>query len=69
MNQNLNVNKTNFHMKGFVLGFALKQRRKATWKWAVASKFERTNNKPQYNTSLPWQRTNFLNSLPVSINV
>ena len=28
----LHVNKTNFHMKGFALGLALKQRRKATWK-------------------------------------
>ena len=32
MNQNLRVNKTNFHIKGFTLGLALKQRRKATWK-------------------------------------
>ena len=32
MNQNLRVNKTNFHMKGFALGLALKQRRKATRK-------------------------------------
>ena len=29
MNQNLRVNKTNFHMKGFALGLALKQRQKA----------------------------------------
>ena len=28
----LQVNKTNFHMKGFALGLALKQRRKATRK-------------------------------------
>ena len=28
----LHVNKTNFHMKGFALGLALKQMRKATWK-------------------------------------
>ena len=28
----LHVNKTNFHMKGFALGLALKQRRKATRK-------------------------------------
>ena len=28
----LHVNKTNFHMKGFTLGLALKQRRKATRK-------------------------------------
>ena len=32
MNQNLHVNKTNFHMKSFALGLALKQRRKATRK-------------------------------------
>ena len=32
MNQNLRVNKTNFHMKDFTLGLALKQRRKATRK-------------------------------------
>ena len=32
MNQNLHVNKTNFHIEGFALGLALKQRRKATWK-------------------------------------
>ena len=30
MKQILRVNKTNFHMKGFALGLALKQRRKAT---------------------------------------
>ena len=34
MNQNLHVNKTNFHMKGFTLGLALRQRQDATWKWA-----------------------------------
>ena len=32
MNQNLSVNKTNFHMKGFALGLGLKQRRNATRK-------------------------------------
>ena len=32
MNQNLRVNKTNFHVKGFALGLALKQRRNATRK-------------------------------------
>ena len=32
MNQNLCVNRTNFLMKGFALGLALKQRRKATRK-------------------------------------
>ena len=32
MNQNLRVNKTNFHIKGFALGLALKQRGNATRK-------------------------------------
>ena len=32
MNQNLHVNKANFHMKDFALGLALKQRRNATRK-------------------------------------
>ena len=32
MNQNLHVNKTNFHVKGFALGLALKQRQNATQK-------------------------------------
>ena len=32
MKQNLRVNKTNFHMKSFAPGLALKQRRKATQK-------------------------------------
>ena len=31
----LHVNKTDFHMKGFALGLALKQRRKATRKWSI----------------------------------
>ena len=33
---NLHVNKTSFHMKGFALGLALKQRRKATRKSPIA---------------------------------
>ena len=33
----LHVNKTNFHMKGFALGLALKLRRKATQKSPIAS--------------------------------
>ena len=33
----LHVNKTNFHMKGFTLGLALKQRRKATRKSPIVS--------------------------------
>ena len=32
MSVHLHVNKTNFHVKGFVLGLALKQRQKATCK-------------------------------------
>ena len=37
MNQTVHVNKTNFHMKGFALGLALKQRRKATRKLPIVS--------------------------------
>ena len=37
MNQNLHVNKTNFHMKGFAPGLALKQRRNVTQKSPIAS--------------------------------
>ena len=33
----LHVNKTSFHMKGFALGLALKQRRKATRKSPISS--------------------------------
>ena len=33
----LHVNKTNFHMKGFTLGLALKQRRNATRKSLIVS--------------------------------
>ena len=33
----LHVNKTNFHMKGFALGRALKQRRKTTRKSPIAN--------------------------------
>ena len=40
MNQNLRVNKTNFHVKGFALGLTLKQRRKATRKHSEAFAFE-----------------------------
>ena len=36
MNQNLRVNKSNFHMKSFALGLALKQRRKATQKSPIS---------------------------------
>ena len=36
MNQNLLVNKTNFHTKGFALGLALKQRRNATLKSPIS---------------------------------
>ena len=36
MNQNSPVNKTNFHMKGFAQGLALKQRQKATQEWGYS---------------------------------
>ena len=35
MSQNLHVNQTNFHIKDFVLGFALKQRQNATRKLPI----------------------------------
>ena len=38
----LHVNKTNFHMKGFALGLALKQRRKATRKSPVSARQQTT---------------------------
>ena len=37
MNQNLRVNKANFHVKGFALGLVLKQRRNATRKSPIAN--------------------------------
>ena len=37
MNPNLRVNKTNFHMKDFAPGLALKQRRNATWKSPIVT--------------------------------
>ena len=40
MNQNLCVNKTKFHMKGFALGLALRQRWSATWKLPIISTLE-----------------------------
>ena len=36
---NIYMNKTNFHIKDFELGLALKQRRKATRKWAIHTWF------------------------------
>ena len=42
MNQTLHVNKTNFYMKGFVQGLALKQRRNATRKSPI-SRLQREN--------------------------
>ena len=39
MNQNLHVNKTNFHVKGFAPGLTLKQRQNATQKSPKASAF------------------------------
>ena len=44
----LHVNKTSFHMKGFALGLALKQRRKATRK----SPIELNNNLSRFRISL-----------------
>ena len=51
MNQNVRVNKTNFHMKGFAPGLASKQRRKATRK----SPWQR--HSPTFNTTntTPWK--------------
>ena len=40
----LHVNKTNFHMKGFALGLALKQRRKATRKKPIILYIRKLNN-------------------------
>ena len=44
----LHVNKTNFHMKGFALGLALEQRRKATRKSPIRNtvKFRKSRSKP-----------------------
>ena len=41
MNQYLHVNKTNFHMKGFTPGLALKPRRNAAGKCAIQLQFGR----------------------------
>ena len=51
MNQNVRVNKTNFHIKGFAPGLASKQRRKATRK----SPWQR--HSPTFNTTntTPWK--------------
>ena len=37
MNPNLGVNRTNFHMNGFAIGLALKQRRKETRKLPIVA--------------------------------
>ena len=50
MNQKLHVSKTNFHMKGFALGLALKQRRKATRKLSIYT--------PRFSTPVPGPRWN-----------
>ena len=39
MNQNLHVNKTNFHIKGFALGLTLRQRRKTAQKSLIITVF------------------------------
>ena len=49
MNQNLRVNKTNFHMKGFALGLALKQRRNATRKSPITLNCENQTKKNEVN--------------------
>ena len=48
MNQHLRVNKTSFHMKGFALGLALKQRRKATRKPPIDSLEEAATKTSQF---------------------
>ena len=50
----LHVNKTNFYMKGFALGLALKQGRKASRKSPIASRIFALTilNKLEFNTSL-----------------
>ena len=49
MNQNLRVNKTYFHMKGFALGLALKQRRKPTRKSPITQCCELFRSLNQYS--------------------
>ena len=51
MNQNLHVNKTNFHMKGFALGLALTQRRNATWKSPIITSPDINKNKRVVETA------------------
>ena len=36
MTKHLCTNKTNFHIKGFALGFAFKQRQKESWKLSIS---------------------------------
>ena len=58
----LHVNKTNFHMKGFALGLALKQRRNAN-RLLSSPQY---NDHPAYNPALP-PLIPFLNSPRKSI--
>ena len=60
MNQNLRVNKTDFHMKGFALGLALKQRRKATQKWLHRVPATGTNGAMKQKRSLHVKREKLL---------
>ena len=48
----MHVNKTNFHMKGFALGLALKQRRNATRKSPIDSFDGNGYSKSMY---FPWK--------------
>ena len=52
MNQNSRVNKTDFHMKGFALGLALKQSRNATRKSPI--EFQRNSVKKTTLLLHPW---------------
>ena len=46
------VNKTNFHMKGFALGLALKQRRNATWKSPIEQSTKRRSHSERFVYSI-----------------
>ena len=52
----LHVNKTNFHMKGFALGLALKQRQKATQKLLIITSLTQ-KKKNQLHYSLLYKAT------------
>ena len=52
----LHVNKTNFHMKGFTLGLALKQWRKATRKSPIRQSASIYFKSSCFNSSMTWWR-------------